>query len=139
MPQRRTQPAARAHQAEEEAPPLASAALRIVDHSGRRRQGRAVVLPRGSLDLISARLNEGEDFRIVMLVGPPDGPVSPAEGIVVAAPARPLTPGHRLAEAAPPYRAGRQTAISLPPEDLELLRRGQLYSHVPLRRSEERR
>ena len=133
MPQRRTQPAARAQQAEEEAPPLASAQLRVVDHSGRRRQGRAVVLPRGSLDLISAKLNEGEDFRIVMLVGPPDGPVSPAEGIVVAAPAHPLTPGRRLAEAAPPYRAGRQTAISLPAEDLELLRRGQLHSHVPLR------
>src|SRR3990172_6427133 len=95
MPQRHTQPAAQTQRAEEEAAPLASTSLRVVDHCGRRRQGNAVILPRRSLSLISAKLQEDEDFRIIVLAEPPDGPVSPAE-------------------------------------DLELLRKGRLYSRAPL-------
>jgi len=91
MPQRQTQPAAQTQRAEEEAAPLASTSLRVVDYCGRRRQGSAVILPRRSLGLISAKLEEGEDFRIIMLAEPPDGPVSPAEGVVVVAPARPIS------------------------------------------------
>src|SRR3990170_8388987 len=132
MPQSQTQPATQTQQAEEEAEPLASTPLRVVDHSGRRRQGSAVILPRRSLGLISAKLQEGEDFRIIMLAEPPDGPVSPAEGVVVFAPARLLSSAARRRAAAAPYRAARQPAVSFPPKDLELLRRGRLYSRAPL-------
>src|SRR3990172_5344923 len=131
MPQRHTQPATETR-ADEEAAPLASTPLRVVDHSGRRRQGSAVILPRRSLGLISARLEEGEDFRIIMLAEPPDGPVSPAEGVVVAAPAPPLSSKARLREATP-YLATRQPVVSFPEKDLELLRKGTLYSRAPLR------
>jgi hypothetical protein len=132
MPQRRSQPAAQTQQAEEEAAPLASASLRVVDYSGRRRKGSAIILPRRSLGLISARLEEGEDFRIIMLAEPPDGPVSPAEGVVVVAPIRPLSSTARLREAAAPYLATRQPVVSFPEKDLELLRKGRLYSRAPL-------
>src|SRR3972149_5803874 len=128
MPQRQTQPAAQAQRAEEEAAPLASTSLRVVDHCGRRRKGSAVILPRRSLGLISAKLEEGEDFRIIMLAEPPDGPVSPAEGVVVAAHVRPLSSKARLREAAAPYLATRQPVVSFPEKDLELLRKGTLYS-----------
>ena len=140
MPQRRAQPATRTQRAQEEAPPLASTPLRVVDHSGRRRQGSAVIVPRRSLGLISTRLEEGEDFRIVILAEPPDGPVSPAEGVVVAAPAAPAGPlpsTARAHEAAAPDRAGRQPAICFPAEDLDLLRRGSLYSRASLQVSPE--
>ena len=132
MPQRQTQPADQTQRAEKEAAPLVSTSLRVVDHSGRRRKGSAVILPRRSLGLISAKLEEGEDFRIIMLAEPPDGPVSPAEGVVVVAPARLLSSAARLREAAAPYRAARQPAVSFPPKDLELLRKGSLYSRAPL-------
>jgi len=133
MPQRRAQPAIETQPEQEEAPPLASTPLRIVDHSGRRRRGSTVILPRRSLGLISARLEEGEDFRIVMLSEPPDGPISPAEGVVVAAPAQPLPSASRLREAAAPYGRARQAAILVSPEDLETLREGKLYSRAQLR------
>ena len=132
MPQRHTQPATETR-AEEEAAPLASTPLRVVDHSGRRRQGSAVILPRRSLGLISARLEEGEDFRIIMLAEPPDGPISPAEGVVVAAPVRPLSSAARLREAAAPFGAARQPDVSFPPKDLEHLRKGSFHSRAPLR------
>src|SRR3990170_4951938 len=132
MPQRQTQPAAQTQREEEEAAPLASASLRVVDYCGRRRQGSAIVLPRRSPGLISAKLEEGEDFRIIMLAEPPDGPVSPADGVVVVAPAHPLSSAARPGEAAAPYRAARQPAVALPAEDIELLRRGRLYSRAPL-------
>ena len=137
MSQRRSQPATETQQSEEEVAPLASASLRVVDHSGRRRQGSAVILPRRSLDLISARLEEGEDFRIIMLAEPPDGPVSPAEGVVVAAPAGTLSSTARLREAAAPYRPAAQPVVSFPAEDLELLRKGRLYSRAPLQAGPE--
>src|SRR3970040_1973616 len=121
MPQRQTQPAAQTQGGEEEAPPLASTPLRVVDHSGRRRKGSAVILPRRSLGLISARLEEGEDFRIIMLAEPPDGPISPAEGVVVAPPVRPLSSTTRLREAGAPYLATEQPVVSIPEKDLELL------------------
>src|SRR3972149_12316033 len=124
MPQRQTQPAARTQRAQEEAAPLASTSLRVVDHCGRRRKGSAVILPRQSLGLISARLDEGEDFRIIMLAEPPDGPISPAEGVVVAAHVRPLSSKARLREAAAPFGAARQPGVSFPPQDLEHLRKG---------------
>jgi len=133
MPQRRTQRAAQTQRAEEEAAPLASTSLRVVDHSGRRRQGNAVILPRRSPGLISARLEEGEDFRIIVLAEPTDGPVSPAEGVVVVAPARLLTSAAHPREAAAPYRPARQAAISFSAEELELLRTGKLYSRAPLK------
>src|SRR3972149_6835807 len=132
MPQRQTQPAAQTQRGEEEAAPLASTSLRVVDYCGRRRQGSAVILPRRSLGLISAKLEEGEDFRIIMLAEPPDGPVSPAHGVVVVAPARLLSAAARRRAAAGPYRAARQPAVSFPPKDLELLRKGSLYSRAPL-------
>ena len=133
MPQRRAQPATWTQPAQEEAPPLVSTPLRIVDHSGRRRRGSAVILPRRSLGLISAKLEEGEDFRIVMLAEPPDGPISPAEGVAVAVPAHLLPSTALLREAAAPYRPARQPDISFPAEDLELLRKGSLYSRASLR------
>src|SRR3990170_6467563 len=132
MPQRQTQPAAQAQRAEEEAAPLASTSVRVIDYSGRRRQGSAIVLPRRSPGLISAKLEGGEDFRIIMLAEPADGPVSPAEGVVVVAPAHPLSSAARLREAAAPCRAALQSAVSFPAEDLELLRKGRLYSRAPL-------
>ncbi|MDO8612173.1 MAG: hypothetical protein Q7R32_05040 [Dehalococcoidia bacterium] len=132
MPQRQTQPAAQTQRAEEEAAPLASTSLRVVDYSGRRRKGSAIILPRQSLGLISARLEEGEDFRIIMLAEPPDGPVSPAEGVVVVAPVRPLSSTARLREAAAPYLATRQPVVSFPEKDLDLLRKGRLYARAPL-------
>src|SRR3990170_8905930 len=70
---------------------------------------------------------------IIMLAEPPDGPISPAEGVVVAAPVRPLSSTARLREAATPYLATRQPVVSFPEEDLELLRKGTLYSRAPLR------
>src|SRR3990172_5943914 len=133
MPRSDTQPATQTQRGQRGASPLAQASLRVVDYSGRRRQGRAtVIVPHGSPDLVGARLDEGEDFRIVILAEPPEGLLSPAEGVVVAAPARPLTAARRLSEAAAPYRAGGQGTISLPAEDLELLRKGQLHSRAPL-------
>src|SRR3990172_10370343 len=102
MPQRQTQAVTRTQLAQEEAAPLASTSLRVVDHCGRRRKGSTVILPRQSLGLVSARLEEGEDFRIIMLAEPPDGPVSPAEGVVVIAPARPLSAAPRPPEGAGP-------------------------------------
>src|SRR3989304_1115682 len=89
MPQRQTQPEAQTRRGEGEAAPLASTSLRVVDYCGRRRRGSAVILPRRSLGLISAKLEEGEDFRIIMLAEPPDGPVSPAEGAAAGCPPTP--------------------------------------------------
>jgi len=137
MPHRRAQAATGSLPAQGDAPPLASASLRVVDHSGRRRQGSAIVLPRRSPGPIHARLGEGEDFRIIVLAEPPDGPISPAEGVAVVAPARPLSFTSRLREAAAPYRAAGQAALSFPPEDIQPLREGMFYSRSPLRVSPE--
>src|SRR3990172_2330042 len=126
MPQRQTQPAAQTQRVEEEAAPLASASLRVVDYCGRRRQGSAVILPRQSLGLISAKLREGEDFRIIMLAEPPEGPVSPAQGLAV------LPPAERPRGAEAPCGRARQPAVSFPAEALGLLRTGRLYSRAPL-------
>jgi hypothetical protein len=133
MPQRQTRSAAQTQPAQGDSPPLASTSLSVVDHSGHRRRGSVIVLPRRSPAPINARLKDGEDFRIIMLAEPPDGPVSPAECVVVIAPARPLPSTSGLREAAAPYGAARQVAISVSPEDLEPLREGKLYSRTPLR------
>ena len=126
MPQRQTQPATRTQRAQEESAPPASTPLRVADHSGHRRKGSAIILPRRSLGLISARLDEGEDFRIIVLSEPLEGPHSPPEGVVVVAPARPLSSASRLREAVVPDGTARQPAVTFPPEDLELLRNGTL-------------
>src|SRR3990172_6736517 len=107
MPRSDTQPATQTQRGQRGASDLAQASLRVVDYSGRRRQGRAIVIvPHGSPDLVGARLDEGEDFRIVILAEPPEGLLSPAEGVVVAAPPRPLTSPPRRPAARGPGPAG---------------------------------
>src|SRR3990170_1772657 len=112
MPQRQTRAAAQTRAAQGEGGALASTSLRVVDHSGHRRRGSVTIMPRRSSGpIVSAALEEGEDFRIIMMAEPPDGPAPPAEGVVVIAPARPLPSTSRLREPAAVYGAARQAAI----------------------------
>jgi hypothetical protein len=107
--------------------------LKLTDHAGRRRRGRAIFIPKFGDAAANLQPANGEEFRILILAEPPDGPVSPAEGVVVIAPARLLASAARLREAAAPYRPARQAAISFSAEELELLRMGKLYSRAPLK------
>ncbi|MEX0800747.1 MAG: hypothetical protein WD379_05985 [Dehalococcoidia bacterium] len=105
--------------------------LNLPDRLGRQRRGRAVILTRltAGCDLPA----EDEDFRIVILSEPPDGPVTPGAGVVVSAPAARLTcAGGRLRETAPAYSASRQSTLPLSARDMELLRSGRLFASAPL-------
>ena len=113
--------------------PLMDVPLRLTDHAGRKRQGRAVLLPRWPTGSGGERAAKGEDFRIVLLSEPPEGPVSPVEGMVVSAPAGRLAfAADAVKEVAATYRAGAQSGLSLSPEDAELLRQGRLFAAAPL-------
>ena len=92
--------------------PLSSASLSLTDYSGRKRQGRALLLSEWPSNSGSEHLAEGEDFRIVVLSEPPEGAISPEEGVVVVAPAR------RLASATATYSAAEQLACrhATPPD-----------------------
>src|SRR3990170_971892 len=72
--------------------PLLSVSLALKCHCGHKREGRAVLLPRWPSQPENKRLAEGEDFRIVILSEPPEGSISPAEGVVVSSPARRFAP-----------------------------------------------
>ena len=62
--------------------PLPSASLSLTDYAGRKRQGHTLLLSEWPSNPDSERLAEGEDFRIVVLSEPPEGTISPAEGVV---------------------------------------------------------
>jgi len=113
--------------------PLMDVPLRLTDHAGRKRQGRAVLLPRWPAEPGGGRAAKGEDFRIVLLSEPPEGLVSPAEGMVVSAPASRLaSAADAVGEVVAPYRAGTRSGLALSPQDAELLRQGRLFAAAPL-------
>ncbi len=107
--------------------------LNLTDHAGRKRQGRAVLLPRWLEGRDGERAAEGEDFRIVLLSEPPEGLVSPAQGMVVSAPAHRLASGaNAVREVATTYRSGVRSGLPLSPQDVELLCQGRLFAAAPL-------
>jgi hypothetical protein len=115
---------------QEEAAHVVSLPLKLADHSGRTRRGRAIFLPKFGDAADNLHPVDGEEFRILILAEPPEGPLVPPEGAVVSAPARPLS-GAR----APQRRTSKTTdhaGLSLTSDDLELLRQGRLFARVPL-------
>ncbi len=113
---------------------LISVPLGLTDHSGRKRQGCAVLLPGAPETRRYERLDDGEDFRIVILSEPPQQALSPGEGIVISAPSRRLACASVSArEPAAAYSAAKQSGLTLPAKDLELLREGSLFAATPLR------
>ncbi len=113
--------------------PLMDLALDLTDHAGRKRQGRAVLLARWPEGPGGYSAAKGEDFRIVLLTEPPEGLVSPTEGMVVSAPAGRLAFGaNAVGEDAATYMAGARSGLALSPEDAELLRQGRLFAAAPL-------
>jgi len=128
-----TEPSSSAGAGQEGYAPLMDLPLDLTDHAGRKRQGRAVLLPRWPAGPAGERVAKGEDFRIVLLSEPPGGPVSPAEGVAVSAPARRLaSAANAVREAAVTYTAGAQSGLALSPQDAELLRQGRLFAAAPL-------
>src|SRR3970040_377065 len=75
----------------EEAAHVVGLPLKLADHSGRTRRGRAIFLPKFGDAADNLHPIDGEEFRILILAEPPEGPLVPPEGIVVIAPARPLS------------------------------------------------
>ncbi len=114
--------------------PLPSASLSLTDYSGRKRQGRALLLSEWPSNPGSERLAEGEDFRIVVLSEPPEGTISPEEGVVVVAPVRRLASATVTArEPTATYSAAKQPDLTLSAKNIELLRQGSLLAATPLR------
>src|SRR3972149_9112408 len=114
----------------EEAAHLVGLPLKLADHAGRAPRGRAIFLPKLGDAADNLHLVDGEEFRILILAEPPEGPLVPAEGIVVSAPARPLSSAR-----APQWRTSkpaRHAALPLTSDDLELLRPGRLFASAPL-------
>jgi len=115
---------------QEETAHLASLSLKLADHSGRTRRGRAIFLPKFGDAADNLHPVDGEEFRILILAEPPEGPLVPPEGVVVIAPARPLSgaraPQRRTSKPA------RHPALSLTADGLELLRQGRLFARAPL-------
>src|SRR3989304_10568063 len=114
----------------EEAAHLVGLPLKLADHSGRTRRGRAIFLPRFGDAADNLILDGEEEFRILILTEPPEGPLVPPEGIVVIAPARPLS-----GATAPQRRTSKTTdhaGLPLTSDDLELLRQGRLFARTPL-------
>jgi hypothetical protein len=117
----------------EEQVPLMDVPLDLRDHAGRKRQGRAVLLPRWGTDRGGECAGSGEDFRVVLLSEPPEGPVSPAEGVVVSAPASPLAfAANAVGEVTAAYKTGSRSGLGLSPQDVELLCQGRLFAAAPL-------
>ena len=113
--------------------PLMELPLDIADYSGRKRQGRAVLLPGWPAEPAGERPAAGEDFRIVILSEPPESGVSPAEYVVVSAPTRRLgTATVAPREPAATYGAAKQSGLTLSPKDIDLLRQGSLFAATPL-------
>ena len=105
----------------------------LTDHSGRKRQGHAVLVPGWPTTPGNECLADGEDFRIVILSEPSQQAISPGEGVVVSAPARRLgSAAVRAREPAATYGAAKQSGLTLPSKDLELLRGGRLFAATPL-------
>ncbi len=123
---------------QEDPAPLITLPLDLTDHAGRKRQGRAVLLPKCPPERSSEHLSEGEDFRICVLSEPPEGPVSPCEGMVVSAPSHRLgTTTAAAREATATRGTGKRSGLALSPKDVELLRQGRLFSATPLQLTAE--
>ncbi|MCH7998392.1 MAG: hypothetical protein IIA91_02790 [Chloroflexi bacterium] len=112
--------------------------MSLTDYSGRKRQGRALLLSEWPSNPGSEHLAEGEDFRIVVLSEPPEGTISPEEGVVVVA------PGRRLASAtvtarkpSATYNAAEQANLALSAKNIERLRQGSLVAATPLQLTAE--
>src|SRR3972149_2321195 len=96
--------------------------LKLADHSGRTRRGRAIFLPKFGDAADNLHPVDGAGVRILILAEPPEGPLVPPEGIVVSAPARPLSSAR-----APRSRASKpagHAARPLTSDALEALRQG---------------
>ena len=133
MRQGHTGPSSSAGASQEAYAPLMDIPLDLTDHAGRKRQGRVVLLPRWPAGPAGKRAAKGEDFLIILLSEPPGGLVSPAEGVVVSAPARRLASAvNAVREAAVTDTAGAQSGLTLSPQDAELLRQGRLFAAAPL-------
>jgi hypothetical protein len=104
--------------------------LKLADYSGRTRRGRVIFLP--ERQGIEEYLNPaaGEEFRILILAEPTEGPLVPADSVVICAPARPLSGG------GPPRSRDRKSArhagLPLALNDLEALRQGRLLARTLL-------
>jgi hypothetical protein len=118
--------------------PLSSASLSLTDYSGRKRQGHALLLSEWPSNPGSERLAEGEDFRIVVLSEPPEGAISPEEGVVVVAPACRLASA-TVTEREPTatHSAAEQADLTLSAKNIELLRQGRLLAATPLQLTAE--
>jgi hypothetical protein len=117
----------------EQPAPIVSLPLNLTDHTGRKRQGRAVLLAKWPAAPAGEAADKGEDFRIVLLSEPPETPVSPQEGMVISAPSQRLTFGaNAVGEAAATPRARTRSGLTLSPQDAELLRQGRLFAATPL-------
>ncbi|MDP2673901.1 MAG: hypothetical protein Q8Q00_03235 [Dehalococcoidia bacterium] len=104
--------------------------LKLADHSGRTRRGRAILLPKFEGSANSLDPAGGEEFRILILAEPPEDHLVPPEGVVISAPARPLpSVGSPRSRASKP---ARHAALPLTSDDLEALRQGRLYARAPL-------
>src|SRR3990172_9381470 len=130
MPRSSTDTVAPESAKREEAAQEVGLPLKLADPSGRTRRGRAIFLPKLGDAADTLHPADGEEFRILILAEPPEGPLVPPEGVVVSAPARPLSsakaPQRRTSKPA------RHAALSLTADDLELLRQGRLFARVPL-------
>jgi hypothetical protein len=121
--------------AQAEALPLMAIDLDLADHLGRKRHGRAVLLRRWPAE--PELPSEDEDFHIVLLSEPPDGPIAPAGRVVVGAPAKRLSATRKTGEEVATYSAARAPRLKLSPKDFELLRQGRLFAATPLEHSAE--
>ncbi|MCH7999762.1 MAG: hypothetical protein IIA91_09810, partial [Chloroflexi bacterium] len=118
--------------------PLPSAAFSLTDYSGRKRQGRALLLSEWPSNPGSEHLAEGEDFRIVVLSEPPEGTISPEEGVVVVAPARRLASTSVTArKPSATNSATKQADLALSVKNIERLRQGSLVAATPLQLTAE--
>ena len=118
--------------------PLPTAALSLTDYSGRKRQGRALLLSEWPSNPGSEPLAEGEDFRIVVLSEPPEGTISPEEGVVVVAPACRLASATVTArKPSATYSAAGQADLALSAKNIERLRQGRLLAATPLQLTAE--
>src|SRR3972149_2284578 len=68
-----------------------SLALKLVDYSGRTRRGRAIFLSKFDGPATNLDAAGGEGVCILLLAEPLEDPLVPPEGVVICAPARPLS------------------------------------------------
>ncbi len=118
--------------------PLPSASFSLTDYSGRKRRGRALLLSEWPSNPGIEHLAEGEDFRIVVLSEPPEGTISPEEGVVVVAPACRLASATVTARKPTATRsAAEQPDLALSAKNIERLRQGSLLAATPLQMTAE--